>query len=506
MDVEAASVSSISSAESRRSMRSYASRTSNASNISGINGKCHVSKHDHSDTIQKTIFEEDVEEEDNIEVEIMEDYRDTEYNKAGKGSTERRNSDQDDDSQCVIVVVDEEEKEHVPEVEKSKEASNTDQNDRNSIVTYNDTSSSGDDSDEEVPGKVPRRNVDKNESCDGENSEVNLTDMLRKQHCARKHCWWITIFIALLSVVIVVRVLIAIILQAQRYQSVKTQTKQQHLSTNIYNEEPIVNGFDARTGRYPYYTGIWSYSSQYCGGMLIDKEWVLTAAHCLVYIGDTAIVGQYLNAYPNGGQNSDVRTIDEVYQHPFYSPFRWGFDAALLHLSEPSTIEPVKVNGYKKNKRVDIKRDDRVDVIGFGRLEFFGALPDILQTVAVNFVPFDDCDDIFSNDPSSPLYPADSDICAVAPSQGACHGDSGGPLFVPGDKEDGSKDVLIGIVSRGEPCATGLPDIYTAVAHEDVLDWIEETVKKSSKKKKNSDKKGKNRKLKSRQNNRVRGH
>lgn len=49
-------------------------------------------------------------------------------------------------------------------------------------------------------------------------------------------------------------------------------------------------------------------------------------------------------------------------------------------------------------------------------------------------------------------------ICGFeAEGKGTCRGDSGGPLM--------SNGKLVGIVSRGKPCALGVPDIYVKVSY-----------------------------------------
>ncbi|KOC58589.1 Chymotrypsin-1, partial [Habropoda laboriosa] len=57
----------------------------------------------------------------------------------------------------------------------------------------------------------------------------------------------------------------------------------------------------------------------------------------------------------------------------------------------------------------------------------------------------------------------DSHICTYTKvGEGACNGDSGGPLVVHG--------VQVGIVSFGQPCAVGKPDVYTRVSS--FVSWI----------------------------------
>lgn len=57
-------------------------------------------------------------------------------------------------------------------------------------------------------------------------------------------------------------------------------------------------------------------------------------------------------------------------------------------------------------------------------------------------------------------------------SQGFCKGDSGGPLIAERTGE------LIGVVSLGMPCATGIPDVYTRVSS--YVNWIKDILKRHS--------------------------
>lgn len=44
----------------------------------------------------------------------------------------------------------------------------------------------------------------------------------------------------------------------------------------------IVGGEDAKDGQYPFIVSIRQYGSHSCGGSIINENWILTAAHCLV--------------------------------------------------------------------------------------------------------------------------------------------------------------------------------------------------------------------------------
>ena len=44
----------------------------------------------------------------------------------------------------------------------------------------------------------------------------------------------------------------------------------------------ILNGTDAGKYEYPSFVQIWRKKGRVCGGSVIDRDWIVTAAHCLV--------------------------------------------------------------------------------------------------------------------------------------------------------------------------------------------------------------------------------
>jgi transmembrane serine protease 4 len=42
----------------------------------------------------------------------------------------------------------------------------------------------------------------------------------------------------------------------------------------------IINGKDATTEEFPWVSSIIAKNRGYCGGVIIDKHWILSAAHC----------------------------------------------------------------------------------------------------------------------------------------------------------------------------------------------------------------------------------
>lgn len=90
-------------------------------------------------------------------------------------------------------------------------------------------------------------------------------------------------------------------------------------------------------------------------------------------------------------------------------------------------------------------------------------VPNNLQYITLKTISNQDCADAYIG-----TKIIDSELCTFTKiGEGTCKGDSGGPLVSSGS--------LVGIVSWGNPCALGDPDIYTRVS--DFADWIEENMK-----------------------------
>ncbi|GFY62964.1 testisin [Trichonephila inaurata madagascariensis] len=104
----------------------------------------------------------------------------------------------------------------------------------------------------------------------------------------------------------------------------------------------IVGGSDAYLGEFPWAVSVRLLTTHFCGGVIISKTWVLTAAHC---------VKRYSARYFRVRQGAHVITKDgflpqvdihvaEVSIHPkFGMPRRYSNDLALLRLKKPFTFD-----------------------------------------------------------------------------------------------------------------------------------------------------------------------
>jgi hypothetical protein len=233
----------------------------------------------------------------------------------------------------------------------------------------------------------------------------------------------------------------------------------------------IVGGTTATAGAWPWQVLIQRPGiNVWCGGSLIDRSWVLTAAHCVSGFNTgemTIVLGEH-----NITRNEDTeqrRTIVQTIIHPNYTSVSTGNDIALLRLNNPATINNrVKIVPFLvapgQNNRIAVGTN--ATTTGWGDTTEGGDPSNVLQQVNVPIVDNDVCNR--SGSSTRPIL--DSMVCAGPENGGrdSCQGDSGGPLVVP----DGNGRFLLGgIVSFGDGCARpNIFGIYTRVSS--FTDWI----------------------------------
>ncbi|XP_051746581.1 trypsin-2-like isoform X2 [Ctenopharyngodon idella] len=228
----------------------------------------------------------------------------------------------------------------------------------------------------------------------------------------------------------------------------------------------IVGGEDATAGSWPWQVSIQSakYGGHFCGGSLISKDWVLSAAHC--FQNSLGTIEIYLGRQSQSGLNpyEEFRTVSQVINHPNYDSASNDNDIALLQLSSSVTfsdyIKPVCLAATGSVFTAGTKSW----VTGWGALQSGGSSPDILQEVMIPIVSNSDCNNAYGGGITSNM------ICAGLLNEGgkdSCQGDSGGPMV----SRNGSVWIQSGIVSFGNGCADPkYPGVYARVSQYN--NWI----------------------------------
>jgi len=232
----------------------------------------------------------------------------------------------------------------------------------------------------------------------------------------------------------------------------------------------IVGGIDAREFEFPWQTSMRraSTDSHFCGGSIINSEWVITAAHCMS--GETpnqvsVVIGEHDR---NDGSNGVRQSLDvvQIVVNPNYNPVRLTNDVALVRVATPIAFNE-NIQPICGPEPTDLFEYRYSLCSGWGTLSSGGACcPAILKYVSLNVTTNTFCDAEYTTDQIT----ADM-ICASDNNGGndrdSCQGDSGGPLMV---KDGNNIFTLVGLVSWGIGCASGYPGVYarTTAFH----DWI----------------------------------
>ncbi|CAL9698398.1 unnamed protein product [Knipowitschia caucasica] len=262
-----------------------------------------------------------------------------------------------------------------------------------------------------------------------------------------------------------------------------------------YRGGRIVGGINAEIGSAPWQVMLYKRSPQelLCGASLISDQWILTAAHCVLYppwnknytVDDILVrLGKHNRAQFERGEEKIV-AIDEIIVHPKYN---WkenlNRDIALLHMKRPITfsdrIHPICLPS-KAVARTLMTAGFKGRVTGWGNLKetwnpASRNLPSVLQQIHLPIVDQDHCRS------STSVKITDNMFCAgFKPEDSvrgdACEGDSGGPFTMKFPAED--RWYQMGIVSWGEGCdRDGKYGFYTHLFR--LGRWIRKVIDRSN--------------------------
>merc|ERR1719384_1137702 len=232
----------------------------------------------------------------------------------------------------------------------------------------------------------------------------------------------------------------------------------------------IVGGEEAAEHQFPWIVALFIDDMYFCGGAVLNENYVLTAAHC----ADGAFYFDVWAGAHNVRESSEPHRVEITsfngFTHPDWDSNTLSNDLALVEL--PS---PIDFNDYIKPSCLPASGDaaaegDLVTVTGWGKpSDDAGGISPVLRMVSdLPVISNSDCNDVYG-------IVGDGVVCIdTTGGKGSCNGDSGGPLVTKAGAKTaaGQKWNQVGIVSFGSSsgCEVGYPAGFTRTEY--YLDWI----------------------------------
>ncbi|KAG3256600.1 kallikrein related peptidase 5 [Ictidomys tridecemlineatus] len=227
----------------------------------------------------------------------------------------------------------------------------------------------------------------------------------------------------------------------------------------------IVNGSDCEKDTQPWQGALLLGPNKlYCGAVLVNPQWLLTAAHCRKPVYRVRLGHHSMSPVYESGQQmfQGIKSIP----HPGYSHPGHSNDLMLIKLNRKirstNAVKPIKIASTCPSAGT------RCMVSGWGTTSNKQHdFPKVLQCLNITVLSDERCKKAYPRQIDETMFCAGDEA-----GRDSCQGDSGGPVVCDG--------VLQGLVSWGDyPCAQpDRPGVYTRLCK--FTKWIEDTIKCNS--------------------------
>ncbi|XP_019890717.1 venom serine protease 34 [Musca domestica] len=212
----------------------------------------------------------------------------------------------------------------------------------------------------------------------------------------------------------------------------------------------------------------------FCGAAIIHHRYLLSAAHCYV-TPETgraellqAVVGEHDTSTVLESTFTRYYDITHIIIHEFFrsTSSRVHNDIALLKTRTsiaynrfvgPACLPFLPVIGPAGHRKAPVP-GHRVETAGWGTTSFGGEQSSVLLKTSLDVISRESCQKLIHYLPAGAF-------CTYTPGRDTCQYDSGGALYLRGERL-----YAVGIVSYGFACASNQPSVNTRVASH--LKWI----------------------------------
>ncbi|XP_029306660.1 trypsin-like [Cottoperca gobio] len=221
----------------------------------------------------------------------------------------------------------------------------------------------------------------------------------------------------------------------------------------------VIGGYECNPHSRPYMASL-NYGYHFCGGVLINEQWVLSVAHCCPYYMQIILGDHDMRVFEGTEQ---LMKTENIIWHPAYDYQTLDYDIMMIKLYHPvevtAAVAPIPLPTSCPYGGLSCS------VSGWGNTALGGEvyMPTLLQCLDVPIVDNQVCENIYPGMISPRM------VCAGYMDGGRdiCNGDSGSPLVCDGE--------VHGLVSWGQGCALpNYPGVYVKVC--EFHSWFEETL------------------------------
>lgn len=223
----------------------------------------------------------------------------------------------------------------------------------------------------------------------------------------------------------------------------------------------------AKRGAWPWQILILNNKGPVCGGTIINRQWIVTAAHCIYRKSARQItirVGEH-NTKSREGSEVDI-PAERIVQHPSYNPSTWDFDIAMIKVSRRIVFNTYVQPACLPNRPFPV--GTQCYVTGWGKISYPGKMHYILQQGSMPIIDHTTC--YATNLGAIGFRVTSNMVCAGYGGQShisSCHDDDGGTFVC----RSGEKWYLAGAVSHGSStCSVNVYSVYANVY--EFREWI----------------------------------